>query len=210
MDPFTISALAGGAGTLFQSVFGRNERQASERFNERMAESNHQREVLDLKAAGLNPILSAGGSGSPVASAGQAQTPDVGGNIQKMAAAGLAASSAQKVSADAKIAKTQSKWDADIYKHFQDNPSMKSTVMGGALAKKAGLTPAVGALLSGGNSAGSSKWLQDKMDGVGDWWNKKQSEKNERIKKSFEKKGPSRKNIMPKTWKPFYETLEWE
>lgn len=81
--------LIGGLGSMATSAMNMREAEKNRDWQKMMSDTAHQREVTDLRAAGLNPILSAGGSGASTGSGATASMSDLGSAMQSGASTGM-------------------------------------------------------------------------------------------------------------------------
>lgn len=114
MDPLVTAALVGAGGSFLGGLFGNHSAKKAAKaqmaFQERMAKNAHQYEVADLKAAGLNPILSAGGSGAatPSGAMPNLNTNVVGDAVSSAMEAARSRAELDNIQADADLKKDQS------------------------------------------------------------------------------------------------------
>lgn len=95
-------------GGILQGVASAASARNQMKFQERMSSTAHQREVADLRAAGLNPLLSAGGGGASTPQGAGFEIPDVvaSANAAKMAREQMDNLRAQRGLTQAQIKKT--------------------------------------------------------------------------------------------------------
>ena len=136
-------------GSLLGNEFNRKEASKTRAWLEEMSNTAHQREVKDLRTAGLNPILSAHGKGASTPGPSTASSLDLGKSIASGSQASTAKSlskatiqsttaNARLTNANATIAEMKAQIEADKLRLYKEGKKLLFSPANGGSSNSAG------------------------------------------------------------------------
>lgn len=179
-----FGAIAGAiGGDMASSAMSMHEARRNRRWQEKMSSTAHQREVKDLIAAGLNPILSAGGKGAGIGPGAQGKIAEMGKTFSSAQQVNIA-----KKQMDANVRNTEAQaaqnevtatLESQALQYLKKHPEYYDTVMSSMLARRSGLLNVVGALqgFKSGIEQKGSNMLINWLDAYNDWSSKRVRDK---------------------------------
>lgn len=145
-------------GSAVSSLLGQKEARRNRKYQAYMSNTAHQREVNDLRAAGLNPVLSAGGMGASTPHGAMAPISDLG-----QAFKGGMSNAIQAKAVKAQVANTmatteqnvvRANLDMAMYDEFKkSSPEVKAAILGQRIFTQSGGKGLWGTLFHGASSA---------------------------------------------------------